>query len=174
MPRACVTVRIFGPPQQELLDTRGLGPHSVAAIKLVQASSLRLARAEVMDTPVLNNWDRLTDYQFVAMAREKTEQFRVLFIDTKNRLIADEAQARGTINHTPVYPREVVKRALDLHATALIFVHNHPSGDPTPSRADLEMTCEIKEAAAVLSVVLHDHVIIGNGRWFSFRREGLL
>jgi DNA repair protein RadC len=161
-------------PQKELLDTRGLGPHSVAAIKLVQASSLRLARAEVMDTPVLNNWDRLMDYLTAAMAREKAEQFRVLFLDTKNRLIADEAQARGTVNHTPVYPREVVKRALDLHATALILVHNHPSGDPTPSRADLEMTREVKEAAAVLSVVLHDHVIIGNGRWVSFRREGLL
>jgi DNA repair protein RadC len=98
----------------------------------------------------------------------------VLFLDPKNRLIADEAQARGTVNHTPVYPREVVKRALELHATALILVHNHPSGDPTPSREDVAMTAEVKKAAAVLSVMLHDHVIIGNGRWLSFRREGLL
>ncbi len=114
------------------------------------------------------------DYLTAALAREKTEQFRVLFLDTRNRLIADEAQARGTVNHTPVYPREVVKCALELHATALIMVHNHPSGDPTPSRDDLEMTQEVKRAASVLSVVLHDHIIIGNGKWLSFRREGLL
>ena len=166
--------RVLAAPQQELLDTRGLGPHSVAALKLVQASALRMARAEVMDMPVLNNWDRLIDYLTSALARERTEQFRILFLDTKNRLIADEAQARGTVNHTPVYPREVVKRALELHATALILVHNHPSGDPTPSRADVDVTQEIKAAAAILSVTLHDHVIIGNGKWLSFRQEKLL
>jgi DNA repair protein RadC len=165
---------VLAAPQRELLATRGLGPHSVSAIKLVQAAALRMAKAEVMERPVLNNWDRLMDYLTAALAREKIEQFRVLFLDPKNRLIADEAQARGTVNHTPVYPREVVKRALELHATALILVHNHPSGDPTPSRADVEMTAEVKKAAAVLSVVLHDHVIVGNGRWLSFRREGLL
>jgi DNA repair protein RadC len=157
-----------------LLETRGLGVHSVAALKLVQASALRLARAEVMERPVLNNWTVLIDYLTAAMAREKIEQFRVLFLDTRNRLLADEAQARGTVNHTPVYPREVVKRALDLQATALILVHNHPSGDPTPSRADIEMTREVKAAAEALAIVLHDHVIIGNGRHLSFRREGLL
>jgi len=102
------------------------------------------------------------------------EQFRVLFLDPRNRLLADEAQARGTVNHTPVYPREVVKRALELHATALILVHNHPSGDPKPSRDDIEMTREVRDAARILSVVLHDHVIIGNGSLLSFRREGLL
>jgi DNA repair protein RadC len=133
-----------------------------------------MQRAEVMHAPVLNNWDRLMAYLNAAMARERTEQFRVLFLDTRNRLLADEAQARGTVNHTPVYPREVVRRALELHATALILVHNHPSGDPTPSRADVEMTREVKAAAAILSIALHDHVIIGNGRWLSFRREGLL
>jgi DNA repair protein RadC len=166
--------RVLTAPQPELLDTPGLGPHSVAALKLVQASALRMARAEVMDTPVLNNWDRLMDYLTAALARERTEQFRILFLDTKNRLIADEAQARGTVNHTPVYPREVVRRALELHATALILVHNHPSGDPTPSRPDIEMTQEVKAAASILSIALHDHVIVGNGRWLSFRREGLL
>jgi len=165
---------VLSAPQQALLETRGLGVHSVSAIKLVQAAALRLARAEVMERPVLNTWDRLIEYLTAAMAREKTEVFRVLFLDSKNRLIADEAQARGTVNHTPVYPREVVKRALELHATALILVHNHPSGDPSPSRADIEMTRMVKEAAAVLSVTLHDHLIIGNGRWFSFRSEGLL
>lgn len=166
--------RVLAAPQHELLGTRGLGPHSVAALKLVQASSLRMVRAEVMETPVLNNWTRLMDYLTAALARERIEQFRVLFLDTKNRLIADEAQARGTVNHTPVYPREVVKRALELHATALILVHNHPSGDPTPSRVDIEMTREIKAAAAILSIVLHDHIIVGNGTRLSFRQEGLL
>jgi DNA repair protein RadC len=127
-----------------------------------------------MDRPVLNNWDRLLSYLTAALTRERVEQFRILFLDTRNRLIADEAQARGTVNHTPVYPREVVKRALELQATALILVHNHPSGDPTPSRADLEMTQEIKAAATSLGIVLHDHLVVGNGRHLSFRREGLL
>ena len=161
-------------PQAVLMETRGLGVHSVAALKLVQAAALRLAKAEVMDTPVLNNWDRLITYLNAAISREKIEQFRILFLDSKNRLIADEAQARGTVNHTPVYPREVMKRALELHATALILVHNHPSGDPTPSRADIEMTREIRVAGEIFSVVVHDHLIIGNGRHLSFRREGLL
>ena len=137
-----------GAPQEELFGTRGLGTHSVAAMKLVQASSLRLVRAEVMDRPVLNNWDRLMDYLTAVLSREKVEQFRVLLLDTRNRLMADEAQARGTVNHTPVYPREVVKRALELHATALILVHNHPSGDPTPSRVESAMTQEMRRAAS--------------------------
>jgi DNA repair protein RadC len=165
---------VLAAPQQTLLDTRGLGPHSVAAIKLVRAAALRLARAEVMERPVLNNWDRLVDYLTAALAREPVECFHVLYLDTRNRLIADEAQARGTVNHTPVYPREVVKRALELQATAMILVHNHPSGDPTPSRADIEMTAEVKAAAAVFGILLHDHLIVGNGRQVSLRREGLL
>lgn len=165
---------VLAAPQQELMATRGLGTHSVSALKLVQASALRLARAEVMERPVLGKWDQLIDYLTAVMVREKVEQFRILFLDSKNRLIADEAQARGTVNHTPVYPREVVRRALDLHATALILVHNHPSGDPSPSRADIEMTAEIKKAGATLSITLHDHLIIGRGVHFSFRREGLL
>jgi DNA repair protein RadC len=108
------------------------------------------------------------------LSRERVEQFRVLYLDNKNRLLADEAQSRGTVNHTPVYPREVVKRALELHATAMILVHNHPSGDPAPSQDDIAMTRDIKQAAAALSVALHDHVIVGNGRFVSFRAEGLL
>ncbi len=165
---------VLAAPQGELMATRGLGEHSVAALKLVQASALRLARAEAMEQPVLNNWDRLLAYLNAAISREKVEQFRILFLDSKNRLIADEAQEKGTVNHTPVYPREVIKRALDLHATALILVHNHPSGDPTPSRADIEMTREIRQAGEIFAVVVHDHLIIGNGRHLSFRREGLL
>ena len=159
---------------RDLFGVPGLGEHSVAAIKLVQASAVRLARAEVADAPVLSNWDRLIDYLRVVQGREKVEQFRILFLDTRNRLLGDEAQAKGTVNHTPVYPREVAKRALELHATALIVVHNHPSGDPTPSRADIEMTREIIAALGVIDVVLHDHIIIGSGGWVSFRREGLL
>jgi DNA repair protein RadC len=165
---------VLAAPQAALLATRGLGEHSVAAIKLVQAAALRLARAEAMEAPVLNNTERLEAYLAGAMSREKVEQFRVLFLDPKNRLIADEVQGRGTVDHTPVYAREVVKRTLELHATALILVHNHPSGDPTPSRGDIEMTAEIKEAAGLFGIVLHDHIIVGRGRIFSFRREGMM
>ncbi len=165
---------VIAAPAEALMAVEGLKEAGVAALKTVQAAALRLARAEVMARPILNNWDVLMDYLNAVMARERVEQFRVLFLDSRNRVLADEAQARGTVNHTPVYPREVVKRALELHATAIILVHNHPSGDPSPSRDDLEMTREVKTAAAALSIVLHDHVIIGNGRWLSFRREGLL
>ncbi len=161
-------------PPSDLRSIDGLGDAGVAALKTIQAAALRLVRAEVMDRPVLANWDRLLDYLMAVLARERVEHFRVLFLDNRNGLLADEAQARGTVNHTPVYPREVVKRALELHAASLILVHNHPSGDPAPSRDDIEMTRLVREAAAALSITLQDHLIIGNGRWFSFRREGLL
>ncbi len=161
-------------PLNDLRAVEGVGEAGAAALKTVQAAALRLARAEVMERPVLSNWDRLMTYLNAVMARERVEQFRVLFLDTRNRLLADEAQAKGTVNHTPVYPREVVRRALELQATAIILVHNHPSGDPTPSRDDIEMTREVATAARALSIVLHDHVIVGNGAWLSFRREGLL
>ena len=158
----------------DLLGIEGLGEAGVAALKIVQASAQRLAKAEVLYRPVLNNWDRLMEYLQAVLSREKIEQFRVLFLDNRNRLLADESQGSGTVNHTPVYPREVVKRALDLHATAIILVHNHPSGDPSPSAEDIDMTKEIKHAANALSIVLHDHVIVGNGQWLSFRKAGLL
>ncbi len=161
-------------PTQDLLAVEGLGETGTAALKAVQAAALRLLRAEVLSRPVLNNWDRLMAYLGAELSRERVEQFRILFLDNKNRLLADEAQQRGTVNHTPVYPREVAKRALELHATALIVVHNHPSGDPTPSRDDIAMTQQIKAAVEPLSIVLHDHVVIGNGSWFSFHKEGLL
>jgi DNA repair protein RadC len=161
-------------PRQELESVENVGRSCAAAIKTVHAAALRFGRAEVLKTPVLNNWDRLITYLNAVLARERIEHFRVLFLDNRNRLLADEAQARGTVNHAPVYPREVVKRALEVHATAIILVHNHPSGDPTPSRDDIEMTQEIKQAAAALGVVVHDHVIIGNGQWLSFRQQGLL
>jgi len=131
-------------PVSDLRGVEGLGDAGVAALKTVQAAALRLVRAELQDRPLLNNWDRVLAYLTAALSRERVEQFRVLYLDNKNRLLADEAQSRGTVNHTPVYPREVVKRALELHATALILVHNHPSGDPAPSRDDIAMTEEIK------------------------------
>ncbi len=160
-------------PAPDLLRVEGPGEAGLAALKTAQAAALRLARAELRGRPLLDTWDRL-DYLAAALAREPVEQVRVVFLDTRNRLIADEAQARGTVNHTPVYPREVVKRALELGATVLILVHNHPSGDPTHSRADVEMTAEVKAAAGLLGIVLHDHLIVGNGRHVSLRREGLL
>lgn len=165
---------VIAASENELLAVDGIGKSAAATLKVVQAAALRLAHAEVKGAPVLNNWDRLMDYLQAAIAREPIEQFRVLFLDTRNRLLADEAQARGTVNHTPVYPREVVRRALELGATALILAHNHPSGDPSPSRADIEMTQAIKEAATALEIVVHDHIIVGNGKHLSFRREGFL
>ena len=161
-------------PLTELRGVEGLGEAGAAALKLVQGAALRLSRAEVLNQPVLDRWDTLMGHLNAVLARERIEQFRVLFLDNRNRLLADEAQASGTVNHTPVYPREVVKRALELHATGIVLVHNHPSGDPTPSGADVEMTREIARAAHALSITLHDHVVVGNGRWLSFRQEGLL
>ncbi len=161
-------------PAEELARIDGLGPAGIAALKTVQAGAVRLAGAEVMDRELLNDWDGLMRYLNARLAREKTEQFRILFLDTRNRLQADEVQSRGTVNHTAVYPREVAKRALELSASAVILVHNHPSGDPTPSREDVAMTKEVAAALATVSVVLHDHVIIGNGSWTSLRRAGLL
>lgn len=161
-------------PLSDLRAIDGLGDAGVAALKTVQAAALRLVRAEVRDRPVLTHWNALLDYLSAVMARDRVEQFRVLFLDNKNRLIADEAQSRGTVNHTPVYPREVVKRALELHASALILAHNHPSGDPAPSQDDIAMTREIKAAASALGLVLHDHVVVGNGTTLSFRAQGLL
>ena len=161
-------------PLPDLRAIEGLGDAGAAALKTIQAAALRLLRSEVMNRPVLNNWKALMAYVTAVLSRERVEQFRILFLDNRNRLLADEAQSRGTVNHTPVYPREVVKRALELNATALILVHNHPSGDPSPSRDDIEMTRLISAAATALSVTVHDHVIVGNGQWYSFRQEGML
>jgi len=142
--------------------------------KAMREVGQRLAERKVKDMPVLTNWQQLIDYCHTALAHEKTEQFRILFLDRKNVLIADEVQQRGTIDHTPVYPREVVKRALALNAAALILVHNHPSGDPKPSRDDIEMTREIKTAADALGIAIHDHLVIGRKGHASFRSLGLL
>jgi len=166
--------QVIAAPEQDLRSVDGLGETGVAALKLVHLAALRLMQADVIKRPVLSNWERLMDYLNAEVSRERVERFHVLFLDNRNRLLADEAQQRGTVNHTPVYPREVAKRALELHATALILVHNHPSGDPTPSRDDIVMTQQVKAAAAALSIRLHDHIVVGNGRWLSFLKEGLL
>jgi len=165
---------VLAASQLELMKSRGVGEHSVAALKLVEAAAIRMLQARAADGPILNNMERLTDYLTAAMARQRVEHFRVLFLDQKNRLIGDELQARGTVNTTPVYPREIMKRALELHSTAVILAHNHPSGDPTPSEADLSMTAEISDALRLVDIRLHDHIIVGKGRIFSFRRQGVL
>jgi len=147
---------------------------TLVLFKALRETGRRLAERKVKDMPVLTNWQQLLDYCHAALAHEKTEQFRILFLDRKNVLIADEVQQRGTIDHTPVYPREVIKRALELGAAALILVHNHPSGDPKPSRDDIEMTREVKAAAEALGIALHDHLVIGRKGHASFRSLGLL
>ena len=161
-------------PLADLLHIDGLGEAGAAAIKVVQAASIRLIRASVKEKPVLANWDRLIEYLTAALAHEMVEQIRVLFLDTKNRLIADEMLSQGTIDRAPVYPREVIKRALELHASSLILVHNHPSGDPAPSRDDVVMTQEVRRAADTLGIKLFDHIVIGGDRWISFKAQGLL
>jgi DNA repair protein RadC len=166
--------RVVSAPAERLRAVRGVGDAVVQELKIVEAAAHRLARAKVLHRPVLSSWNALLDYCRTAMAHRETEQFRVLYLDRKNVLIADEEQARGTVDHVPVYPREVVKRALELNASALILVHNHPSGDPTPSEADIVVTGQIRDAAEVMGIVLHDHLIVGKSRELSFRSEGYL
>lgn len=157
-----------------LMEVDGVGEVTAAAIKTVQASALRMAQSTVLNRPTLSSSAALIDYCTASMAYNKIEQFRVRYLDRKNTLIADEQQQEGTVDHTPVYPREVVGRALELGASAIIMVHNHPSGDPTPSRADIDMTAKISAAGKSLGVVLHDHIVIGRGQHASFKSMGLL
>lgn len=152
----------------------GLGEVAICSLKAVQASAERLLQEQVMNKPVLSSWQMLLDYCRASMAYHGVEQFRVLYLNRKNVLIADELQQRGTVDHTPVYPREVIKRALELDSSAMIMVHNHPSGDTTPSQADIDMTKRIKTIAQPLSVELHDHVIVGRKGYYSFKSHGLL
>jgi len=165
---------VIAAPRERLMEIPGIGEAVVGQLKIVEAAAQRLARGQVIGRPALSSWAALLDYCTAAMARIQNEEFRVLFLDRKNILIADEVQARGTIDHTPVYPREIVKRALEHGASAIILVHNHPSGDPTPSRADIEMTREIAAAAKALNIAVHDHLVIGRGGHASFKSLGLL
>lgn len=161
-------------PEPELLKIPRIGRAIVAELKLIEAAAQRLMRARVLNRPVLSSWQSLLDYCQTAMAHRDTEQFRILFLDRKNTLIADEPQAKGTVDHVPVYPREVVKRALELNASAMILVHNHPSGDPTPSQPDVDMTAQIVTAAGALGITVHDHLIIGKSCEYSFRANELI
>jgi len=160
---------VVAAPRMRLKETRGIGDAAADELKIVYAAAGRLARGQVQNRPVLSSWSSVLDYCRMAQAFAEKEQFRVLFLDKRNRLIADELQQTGTVDHTPVYPREVVKRALELSATALILVHNHPSGDPTPSRADIQMTQAIVEVARPLGIAVHDHIIVGREGHASFK-----
>jgi len=152
---------VISAPEKRLAEVEGIGEASITELKIVQAAASRLLRGQVKKRPVLSSWSALLDYCRTAQAFADREQFRVLFLDKRNQLIADELQQVGTVDHTPVYPREVVKRALELSATAIILVHNHPSGDPTPSRADIQMTQQIIAVANPLGISVHDHIIVG-------------
>jgi DNA repair protein RadC len=152
---------VIAAPQARLSGVKGLGDAAITELKLVQAAASRLIRGEVKKRQVLSSWSSVLDYCRAAQAFADREQFRVLFLDKRNQLIADELQQIGTVDHTPVYPREIVKRALELSATAIILVHNHPSGDPTPSRADIQMTQQIIAVANPLGIAVHDHIIVG-------------
>lgn len=165
---------VLAAPAAELSNVKGVSEATIALIAVTAGLARRAAREEIADGPVLSSWTSLIDYLRVAMGHGRTEEFRVLFLDSKNRLIADEVQGKGTVNRTAVYPREVVKRALEHGATAIIMVHNHPSGDPTPSRADVEMTEEVRDAGELLGIALHDHVVISKSGHESFKSMGLL
>ncbi len=160
---------VISAPPERLKEVNGTGDAVVAELKLIRAAALRLMKSEVMEKPALSSWQQVLSYLRAAQGYEKREIFRILFLDKKNRLISDEVQGHGTVDHTPVYVREVVKRALELSASAIVLVHNHPSGDTTPSRADIDMTKLIVEAARPLGVVVHDHIIVGRDGHTSFR-----
>ena len=163
---------VMAADMHDLSQVKGLSENSAALIKVVHALTQRMLIEDVEQKPILSSWKKLLDYCHVAMAHEKREQFRVLFLNRKNQLIADEVQQVGTVDHAPVYPREIVKRALEHGATALILVHNHPSGDPIPSDSDIAMTEEIIRAARTLDVVVHDHLIIAKSGHASFKAHG--
>jgi DNA repair protein RadC len=159
---------------ERLLEIEGVGPAVICELRIIAAAAERMAQRNALRREVISSWDAVVTYCRTAMAHRPVEQFRILFLDRKNVLIADEEQGRGTVDHVPVYPREVVKRALELDASALILVHNHPSGDPTPSQSDITMTEQIVAAAGVFGITIHDHLVVGRSREISFRATGLL
>ncbi len=165
---------VINAPDDLLCEVDGVGEVTVTQLKLVRAAALRLMKGQIAERPLLASWSAVIDYVRAAQGFEVRELFRILFVDKKNRLIADEVQQRGTVDHTPVYVREVVKRALELSATAIVLVHNHPSGDPTPSRADIDMTRMIVDAARPLGITVHDHIIVGRDGHASFRTLKLI
>ena len=160
---------VLAAPAARLEEVDGVGEAVVHHLKVVQAAAQRFGRDTIRARPLLNSWATVIDYCRAAMAYQPIEQFRILFLDKRNLLIADEVQQSGTVDHTPVYPREVVKRALELSATAIIMVHNHPSGDPTPSKADIQMTRSVIDIAGPLGIAIHDHIIVGKNGHASFK-----
>jgi len=165
---------VIAAPIERLIEVSGVSENVAQELKIIQAAAVKLTQDRILNRPVISSWEDLLAYCRASMADEKIELFRILFLDKKNILIADEVQQRGTVDHTPVYPREVVKRALELSASAIILVHNHPSGDPTPSAADITMTEQISKAARALGIRVHDHLIIGHTAQTSFKSLGLL
>lgn len=165
---------LMNAPHSELSQIDEISENTATAIKAVGNIAQRMMKQELMERPVLNNWTRLMDYCHMSMDHETKEHFRILFLNKKNMLIADEVQVSGTVDHTPAYPREIMKRALELGATAMILMHNHPSGDPKPSPADIEMTKMIVEAAKPFNITIHDHIVMARGGHFSFKQEGLI
>jgi len=165
---------VFGAPAALLQEVNGIGETVALDIKLISTIGHRTLKSEIRNKQILSSWSAVVEYCHAAMAHETREQFRILFLDKRNVLIADEVQGTGTVDHTPVYTREVIKRALELSATALILAHNHPSGDPAPSRADIDMTRTIIEAAKPLGITVHDHIIIGKDGHVSFKGMGLI
>ena len=165
---------VLGAEPEALKTVKGVGASVALDLKLLHETMLRIGRAEVVGRPVISSWAALLAYAKTALAHAPREQFRVLFLDKKNQLIADETMNEGTVDHAPVYPREVARRALELSASAVILVHNHPSGDPTPSAADIDMTRQVIEAGRVLKIAVHDHLVVGREGVASFKALGLI
>lgn len=165
---------VLSAPIERLIEVDGVGKEIALDLKLIEAATHRMSQGKVLKRPVISGWNALLDYCRVTMSHRDTEVFRILFLDRKNILVADEVQGKGTVDHVPVYPREVIKRALALNASALILVHNHPSGDPTPSAADIDMTADIVRACDAVGITVHDHLIVGKSKEVSFKSEGYL
>ncbi len=165
---------VISADNERLREVDGVGDASIAAIKAIQAGALLYLKGQIIDRPALNSWNAVLDYMQARLGRSKVEELHVIYLNRKNEILTDEALQKGTVDHTPVYPREVVKRALELGASALILVHNHPSGDPMPSQSDIDMTKQVAQAAAAVDIALHDHIIIGRGNHASFKTMGLL
>jgi len=165
---------VLGATIEELATVRGVGEAAAMDLKLLHEATLRAGRDKIVRRPIISSWSALLGYVRVALANESREQFRVLFLDKKNQLIADEVMNRGTVDHAPVYPREVMRRALELSSSNLIILHNHPSGDPTPSRPDIDMTKQIVEAGKALKIAVHDHLVVGREGVASFKALGLM
>ncbi len=161
-------------PPEKLREMEGVGDAVIASIKTIELSCQHLLRQQISNQPVINSWTTLLEYCQLTMGSQTIEQFRILFLNSQNTLISDEVQQTGTVDHTPVYPREVLRRALDVGATALILAHNHPSGNPSPSKADIDMTRMLCDAARPFNIRIHDHVIIAKGKHYSFKSSGLL